>query len=399
MSQSNTTPEPSATLLEQLAKVTVVVADTGDINSIEAFKPQDATTNPSLIAAAAQMEAYGEVVDNALRWARESAGEKAESSKVIGLATDRLSVEFGLRILKIVPGRVSTEVDARLSYDTEGTIAKARQLITMYEEAGASRDRVLIKIASTWEGIKAAEELEKEGIHCNLTLLFGLHQAIACAEAQVTLISPFVGRILDWYKKKTGKESYTPEEDPGVLSVTQIYNYFKKHGHSTEVMGASFRNVGEIRALAGCDLLTVSPKFLAVLEKEHGELPRKLDPEAAKSMEIEKLQMNVDVFERMHTENVMAREKLNEGIEGFSKALEALERLLARRLHFLEGREELCVATEKLFRAYDFDGDGLITREEWAGSDAVFDALDQDHDGRVSRDELAFGLGALHCLK
>ena len=389
----------SETLLSQLSKMTVVVADTGDINSIEAFKPRDATTNPSLIAAAAQMDDYTEVVDEALQWARRTAGTAAEVSAVLALATDRLSVEFGLRILKIVPGRVSTEVDARLSYDAEGTVAKARQLIAMYEEAGAARDRVLIKIASTWEGIQAAKLLEQEGIHCNLTLLFGMHQAVACADAQVTLISPFVGRILDWYKKKTGKDSYPAQEDPGVLSVTSIFNYFKKHGHKTEVMGASFRNIGEICELAGCDLLTVSPKFLKVLEETEEPLPRKLDPKAAQGMDIEKIEMNAEIFEKKHAEDQMAREKLNEGIEGFSKAIEALERLLARRLNFLEGRAELCVSTEQLFRAYDLDGDGAITREEWSGSDAVFDALDRDHDGRVTRDELAFGLGALHCLK
>src|SRR5687767_4117405 len=253
-------------LLDQLKSMTVVVADTGDIKSIEQFTPRDATTNPSLITVAAKMPEYADVVEGALLWAEKQAGDGAASANVVTLAIDRLSVEFGLRILRIVPGRVSTEVDARLSYDTKGTLEKARQLIAQYEAAGASRKRVLIKIASTWEGIRAAEELEKEGIHCNLTLLFGLHQAVACAEAGVTLISPFVGRILDWYKKETGRD-YPAEEDPGVVSVAKIYEYYKHFGFQTEVMGASFRTLGEIRALAGCDLLTIAPKFLAELHQ------------------------------------------------------------------------------------------------------------------------------------
>ncbi|MEM1292142.1 MAG: transaldolase, partial [Cyanobacteria bacterium P01_H01_bin.162] len=246
-------------LLEQLREMTVVVADTGDLQAIEKFTPRDATTNPSLITAAAQMPQYHGIVDETLLKARQEAGDAAADQEVANIAFNRLAVAFGLKILEIVPGRVSTEVDARLSYDTEATIATARDLIAQYEAAGMTRDRVLIKIASTWEGIKAAEVLEKEGIHCNLTLLFGIHQAIACAEAGATLISPFVGRILDWYKKETGKE-YEPTEDPGVQSVTTIYNYYKKFGYSTEVMGASFRNIGEICELAGCDLLTISPK-------------------------------------------------------------------------------------------------------------------------------------------
>ena len=248
-------------LLEALRAVTVVVADTGDIQSIEQFKPQDATTNPSLITAAAQMPEYQDIVDQTLLKAKKDAGIGASSAQVVSLAFDRLAVSFGLKILQIIPGRVSTEVDARLSYDTDATVAKARDLIGQYQAAGISKERVLIKIASTWQGIKAGEILEKEGIHCNLTLLFGLHQAIACAEAGITLISPFVGRILDWYKKDTGRNSYPAAEDPGVLSVTTIYNYFKKFGYKTEVMGASFRNMGEITELTGCDLLTISPAF------------------------------------------------------------------------------------------------------------------------------------------
>jgi transaldolase len=300
--------------LDQLKQMTVVVADTGDINSIEQYKPRDATTNPSLIAAAAAMPAYAKLVDDALLWARKQAPKGAASEAVAKLAIDRLSVEFGLKILQIVPGRVSTEVDARLSFDVRASIDKARWIIKTYEEAGVSRERVLIKLASTWEGIRAAEVLEKEGIHCNLTLLFGIHQAIACADAKVTLISPFVGRILDWYKKSTGKAGYEPHEDPGVVSVTKIYDYYKRHGHKTEVMGASFRNAGEIRELAGCDLLTIAPSLLAELDKATGDLPRKLD--AAK----------------VHEADPMAKDKLAEGIEGFSKAIVSLEKQLADRL-------------------------------------------------------------------
>jgi transaldolase len=325
-------------LLERLKTFTVVVADTGDINSIESFRPRDATTNPSLITAAAQMPEYTDIVNGALAWAQKEAGAGAGTSAIVGLAIDRLAVDFGLRILEIVPGRVSTEVDARLSYDPAATVEKGRQIIRMYEEAGVSRERILIKIASTWEGIRAAEVLEKEGIHCNLTLLFSLHQAIACAEAGVTLISPFVGRILDWYLKDTGRKSYPPAEDPGVVSVTRIYNYYKRYGYKTEVMGASFRNVDEIKELAGCDLLTVAPKLLAELAASDGELPRKLDPEAARAADIEKLAMDEEAFRAMHAANRMATEKLAEGIEGFSKALASLEQLLAERLEALRAQ-------------------------------------------------------------
>ena len=269
------------------------------------------------------MPQYQGIVDETLLKAKKEAGSAASDREVANLAFKRLAVAFGLKILEIVPGRVSTEVDARLSYDTEATIATARDLIAQYEAAGMSRDRVLIKIASTWDGIKAAEVLEKEGIHCNLTLLFGVHQAIACAEAGVTLISPFVGRILDWYKKETGKE-YSPNEDPGVQSVTQIYNYYKKFGYTTEVMGASFRNTGEICALAGCDLLTISPKLLAQLQENAEALTRKLDPVKAAAMDIEKITLDKATFEAMHAEDRMASEKLDEGIKGFSKALETL---------------------------------------------------------------------------
>lgn len=324
-------------LLEQLRKYTTVVADTGDIEAMEKFRPQDATTNPSLITAAAQMPQYQPIVDGVLIEARRELGDGAGDQAVANLAFQRLAIAFGKKILEIVPGRVSTEVDARLSYDTEGTVKQARSIIAQYDEAGIGRDRILVKIASTWEGIRAADVLEKEGIHCNLTLLFGLHQAIAAADAGATLISPFVGRILDWYKKDTGKD-YHGADDPGVQSVTRIYNYFKKFGYKTVVMGASFRNTGEIQELAGCDLLTISPQLLGELESTEAALPRKLDPKAAQAMPIERIEVDKAIFDRMHAEDRMATDKLKEGIEGFSSALVKLEGMLAARLAALESR-------------------------------------------------------------
>src|SRR5271163_110172 len=286
----------SKTLLEQLREVTTVVADTGDIEAIKHVKPQDATTNPSLITAAAQMPQYQPIVDEVLLEARKTLGDHASDEKVANLAFKHLAVAFGKRILEIVPGRVSTEVDARLSYDTEATLKLAREIIQQYANEGISRERILVKIASTWEGIKAAEILQKEGIHCNLTLLFGLHQAVACAEAGVRLISPFVGRILDWHKKASGRDSYPPAEDPGVVSVTSIYNYYKKFGHKTEIMGASFRNLGEIVELAGCDLLTIAPSLLAELSKTTGTLERKLDAAVSAKKDIAKIAIDEASF-------------------------------------------------------------------------------------------------------
>jgi transaldolase len=319
-----------ANLLDQLKSMTTVVSDTGDINSIKAYKPTDATTNPSLIAAAATKPEYQSIVDGVLQKARE-ANPGASDEAVAKAAFKSLAVAFGLKILEIVPGRVSTEVDARLSFDTEGSIAAAHDIIKQYNAAGIGNERVLIKLASTWQGIKAAEILEKEGIHCNMTLLFGMHQAIACAEAKVTLISPFVGRILDWYKKDTGKD-FTGADDPGVQSVTEIYHYYKKFGYKTVVMGASFRNTGEIIELAGCDLLTISPQLLQELQTTEGTLVRKLDPEKSKTSPLEKIEIDKATFDRLHKENRMANDKLQEGIDGFSKALVDLEAMLAKRV-------------------------------------------------------------------
>ncbi len=321
----------SATFLDQLKGHTVVVADTGDFQSINKFRPRDATTNPSLIAAAAKMPEYQSVVDEALKWAKKEAPGKSADDQ-IKLAVDRLAVEFGMRILEVVPGRVSTEVDARLSFDQKASEEKARQLIAMYEKAGIKKERILIKLAATWEGIKAAENLEKDGIHCNLTLIFGFHQAVACCEAGVTLISPFVGRILDWYVKNTDQKTYAPSEDPGVVSVTKIFNYYKRYGYKTEVMGASFRNVGEITELAGCDLLTIAPKLLDELQSTTGTLPKKLNTEDAMKNGVAKIHVDKATFDAMHKEDRMAFDKLAEGIDGFSKAITDLENELKPRL-------------------------------------------------------------------
>jgi transaldolase len=386
-----------ANLLDQLAAMTVVVADTGDIDAIKQFTPRDATTNPSLILAAAQIPAYQNLIDISLRESREVCGATAPAEEVVREALDEICVTFGKEILKIVPGRVSTEVDARLSFDTEATITKARKLIGLYRQAGINRERVLIKIAATWEGMRAAEVLEKEGIHCNLTLLFSFAQAVAAAEAGVTLISPFVGRILDWYKKSTGRDSYPGPEDPGVVSVTQIFNYFKTYGYKTEVMGASFRNIEEIIELAGCDLLTISPALLDQLRQTQGDLQRKLNAFNPAPTD-EQIHLDQAGFAAMMASDPMATEKLDEGIRGFSKAIETLEAQLAHRLGELEGANAFQHAAQEIFLLNDLDGDGCITREEWLGSDAVFDALDTDHDGRLLPADVRGGLGAALAL-
>ena len=311
--------------LDQLKQHTIVVADTGDFESMRAYKPQDATTNPSLILAASQKPEYRTLVDKAVA---EFKGSSLSGAAKLEAVLDRIVVLFGLEILKIVPGRVSTEVDARLSFDIQGNIDKARQLIAAYEKEGISRERVLIKIASTWEGIKAAEVLQKEGINCNLTLLFSLAQAVACAEGGIKLISPFVGRILDWHKKSTGKD-YGPTEDPGVQSVTQIYNYYKHFGYKTEVMGASFRNKGEITELCGCDLLTISPGLLGELQAAEEPITPKLNAANAASLKIERIGSDEKTFRWLFNEDAMATEKTAEGIRNFAKDIVKLENLVA----------------------------------------------------------------------
>ncbi|MGM0566418.1 MAG: transaldolase [Bacteroidota bacterium] len=316
--------------LDQLKKYTKVVADTGDFESMKQYQPVDATTNPSLIYKSAQDEKYSRLIDDAVEYAKANAVSKSEPDKM-DLCLDKVAVNFGMEILKIVPGRVSTEADARLSFDTEATVQKARNLIKLYEEAGADRNRILIKVASTWEGIRAAEILEKENIHTNLTLLFSKVQAIACAEAGVTLISPFVGRIYDWYKKARGVEHIPAGEDPGVQSVQAIYNYYKKFDYSTEIMGASFRNTGEIKALAGCDLLTISPALLKELNEDTESLQPELTAEKAKQSDEQRISLDEKKFRWLMNEDAMATEKLAEGIRRFSSDLEKLEAYIAKR--------------------------------------------------------------------
>jgi len=315
--------------LESLKSMTTVVADTGDINSIKAYTPTDATTNPSLIYAAAQMPEYQHLVDDAIAYGRKAGSTTAAKlSKTI----DKLFVNFGREILHIVPRFVSTEADARLSFDAQGTIQKAHELIRLYEEMGIKRDRILIKIASTWEGIQAANVLEQEGIRCNMTLLFGFGQAVACAEAGAYLISPFAGRIFDWYKAKEKRDSYPPDEDPGVKSVRRIYAYYKKYGYKTVVMGASFRNAEEVKALAGCDLLTIGPKFLKELQEQEGELPRILSAEYATQCQDVKISLDEKAFRWMLNEDAMATEKLAEGIRLFTADILKLEHAFSGKL-------------------------------------------------------------------
>ena len=316
-------------LLSQLKQHSTIVADTGDFSSLRKYQPRDATTNPSLLLKAAEMPEYSDLVARTLADSRQA---NAPASQVISIAMDRLAVAFGLEILKIVPNRVSTEVDARLSFDYQGSLAKARELIGLYTKAGIPKERILIKLASTWEGIQAARELKKEGINCNLTLLFSMAQAIACADAGVQLISPFVGRILDWYKKSTGRNDYPANEDPGVVSVTEIYHYYKKHGIKTEVMGASFRNVGEILELAGCDLLTISPTLLEEMMKTPGTVTRKLDSKDSATKAGQKITLDEKAFRWQLNENQMATEKLSEGIRLFAADSRKLEKAIHAKL-------------------------------------------------------------------
>ncbi|NP_001279841.1 transaldolase [Callorhinchus milii] len=323
-----------ASVLEQLKGFTTVVADTGDINAIKEFQPQDATTNPSLILAAAQMPAYEKLVENAIEYGKKLCGtEKEKLSNVM----DKLFVNFGMEILKKIPGRVSTEVDARLSFDKDAMIKKAQHLIKLYKDVGICKDRVLIKLSSTWEGIQAGKILEEQhGIHCNMTLLFSFAQAVACAEAGVTLISPFVGRIMDWHVANSDQKSFKPAEDPGVKSVTKIYNYYKKFDYKTIVMGASFRNTGEIKQLAGCDFLTISPKLLTELSKDVEELTPFLREKDAKELDIEKVTMDERTFRWEHNEDQMAVEKLSEGIRKFAADAVKLEEMLKERIQDIE---------------------------------------------------------------
>lgn len=314
--------------LDQLKTMSTVVADTGDINTIKKYTPEDSTTNPSLLLKAAQMDQYAYLVEEAVSWGKNQGGSE---DAIIDNIIDKLAVNFGLELLEIVPGRVSTEVDASLSFNTKASIKKGRHLISLYEAGGISKDRILIKLAATWEGIKAAEVLEQEGINCNLTLLFSFAQAVACAEANVFLISPFVGRIMDWYAKKESK-TFLPEEDPGVLSVTEIFHYYKKFDYKTVVMGASFRSTGEIEQLAGCDRITISPNLLEELQQDTGDLSLKLDPAESRQKSIEKLSLDESTFRWMLNQDAMATEKLGEGIRGFYNDTVTLKSFIAKKL-------------------------------------------------------------------
>lgn len=322
--------KPLGSFLDQLKTMTKVVADTGDFGTMKEFAPEDATTNPSLIYKASGMPVYKHLMDEAIQYAKNSKDVSTEEDR-LDLAMDRLAVAFGLEILKIVPGYVSTEVDARLSFDTEASVKRAKRIIKMYEEQGVPKTRILVKLATTWEGLQAAIELKKEGILCNMTLLFSFAQAVACAQAGVHLISPFVGRILDWYKKAEGKDSYEPSKDPGVVSVTRIYKYYKAHGHDTIVMGASFRNIQEITELAGCDRLTIAPSLLKELADKQGELPKKLSKDNIGAPE-PKLVLDEKKFRWMMNEDAMATEKLAEGIRGFAADIVKLEEIVKKAL-------------------------------------------------------------------
>ncbi|KYQ47041.1 Transaldolase [Trachymyrmex zeteki] len=330
MSEPQSKKTKTMSSLSQLKDLTTVVADTGDFQAMEQFKPTDATTNPSLILAAANQKKYAHLIEKAAAYGKKSGSTLAEQ---VEAALGITCVLFGKEILNIIPGRVSTEVDARLSFNKEASIERAKRLIALYEGLGVSKERILIKLASTWEGIQAAKELEeKYGIHCNLTLLFSFAQAVACAEAGVTLISPFVGRILDWYVANTDKKSYEAKEDPGVASVTQIYNYYKKFGYKTVVMGASFRNIGEIKELVGCDLLTISPNLLEELEKSNESVHKVLSVESAKKCDLQKISLNEAEFRWLLNEDQMATDKLSEGIRKFTADVRKLEKLLQEKI-------------------------------------------------------------------
>ncbi len=375
-----------ATLLEQLRSMSTVVVDAGDINAIATFKPQSATLTASLISAAIQMPQYQNMVDEAL--------QKARPSKVS--AMDHLFLGFGLELLKLITGRLSVELDARLAYNAEEMIAKSRQIMAQFMAQGIDPQRILIKIPATWEGITACQVLAGEGINCNICLVFGMHQAIASAMAKASVISSLVGRMLDWQKRVSGKEKYAAKEDLGVQTITRFYHYYKKFHFPTQIMAGGFRNQGQIIALAGCDMLSISPGLLSDLHAQHSVLVRQLDPLRSANLMQEPIAIDQAVFQRMHQADAMATEKLEEGIRGLSRSFVSLENLINQRLAQWETGLALSHVADDLFMAYDMDGDGFITREEWSGTDAVFDALDVDKDGKITAKEIAVGLGILH---
>jgi transaldolase len=381
------------TLREQIDRMSVLTADTGDYRTVERFRPRDVAITASFITAASQLPELPTIVDEALRWSQRVSGERPPENRVIGLAIDWLAVNLGLRVLAIIPGRISLEIDARLAADPRAMVERARWMISHFDNAGVARARVLVRIPGTWEGIRAAEALEKEGIHVVITLVFGMHQAVAAAEARATMIAPLVGRIVDWHRKQSGIESYPPAEDPGVSLVKRMYNYLHHHGYGTEVMAGSFRNVEEITELAGCDRLLVAPNFLAALSVTHAPLTRRLHPQSLPGITIPRIAVDEASFRAQHANDVLTREKLAEGLNGFGRAQLALEKQVGERLDELTDGKKRSLARD-LFQIFDLDGDGVITREEWGGATAVFDALDVDGDGRITADEVAAGLGA-----
>jgi transaldolase len=383
-----------STLRDQLERMSIVITDIGDYRSVEKFRPRDVVLSSAFVAAAAQLPEFGPAVDEGLKWAQRAAGNNMPPRDyVVRLGVDWLTVQLGLRLLALIPGRIAVDVDVRLASDVRALVERARWLLSHFDAAGTPRNRALVRIPATWEGIRAAEILEKEGIHSCLTLIFGMHQAVAAAEANATLVAPLVGRIVDWHRRATGIEAYSPAEDPGVALVKRIYNYFKAFNHSTEVMAGSFRNLEEITELAGCDRLLVAPNFLAGLTMTELPLPRRLDPSAARVAPIPRVPVDEASFRAAVAGDALCSDKLAEGLHGFGRAALALERLIGERLdHLVDGKRRNLV--KELFHVFDLDGDGVITREEWAGSTQVFDALDMNGDGLIDFDEVGAGLGA-----
>lgn len=381
------------TLREQIERMSVLTADTGDYRSVERLRPRDVAVTASFLTAASQLPELAGIVDEGLRWAQRVAGDRPPENRVVGLTIDWMAVNLGVRILALIPGRISVEIDARLAGDQRAMVERARWMIGHFDNAATPRNRVLVRIPATWEGLRAAEALEKEGIHTLMTLVFGMHQAVAAAEARATMIAPLVGRIVDWHRKASGIEVYPAAEDPGVSLVKRMYNYIHHHGYGTEVMAGSFRNVEEITELAGCDRLLVAPNFLAALSVTEAPLTRRLHPQSIPGVAIPRLPADENSFRAMHANDALTRDKLAEGLHGFGRAQLALEKQIGERLDVLTDGKKRSLARD-LFQIFDLDGDGVITRDEWGGATAVFDALDVDGDGRISADEVAAGLGA-----